>query len=516
MLLLPFIIIVVLLTAALGYIISFLEKDAIMRDWANQRCNIPVMMTASFFKPDSDPRSSTSFATDNFTFCMGQIVESVLQTIMKPLYSVFESQFGVSTTLSTVVDSIKLTVATMFKEFMSFFTDFFSRYLGGILQASNQMRYIQQSFERLKTTVISFIYMAISAMAGFLSFKNFVIKVVLIILAILTSLVIILFFILWPFFGVIVAVIGVLTGVLGGAALGGAASAFCFSPGTQIMLKDGTSLSIEKIKVGMELQTGDIVEDIIQMDGTTTYLYNLNGVHVSGSHLVRNAENTKWISVADDSRAQLTNKKEQILYCLNTSAHNIPVCSQTSERIIFRDWEELPLNFDLAQSGWNRIVDKLINNTTSKHTVEKKYINSEYNTPSLLQNTLIYTPKGMKKIDDIYMNDIVYDENNNETRVLGIVKSGKINRQYQGLIIRKNNTWCQNISSAHTTNISENSFMLITEAGTFKFMDTDTNRLITARDFTEVGYKNIHKTYDYTQYMLRLSDTLHNCIKLSI
>jgi hypothetical protein len=515
MLLLPFIIIVVLLTAALGYIISFLEKDAIMRDWANQRCNIPVMMTASFFKPDSDPRSSTSFATDNFTFCMGQIVESVLQTIMKPLYSVFESQFGVSTTLSTVVDSIKLTVATMFKEFMSFFTDFFSRYLGGILQASNQMRYVQQSFERLKTTVISFIYMAISAMAGFLSFKNFVIKVVLIILAILTSLIIILFFILWPFFGVIVAVIGVLTGVLGGAALGGAATAFCFSPGTQIMLKDGASLSIEKIKVGMELQTGDIVEDIIQMDGKSTYLYNLNGVHVSGSHLVRNADNTKWISVADDSRANITNKREQILYCLNTSAHIIPVYSHTSERIIFRDWEELPLNFDLAQSGWNRIVDKLINKK-STHSVEKKYTQSEYNTPSISQNTFIYTPKGMKKIDHICMNDIVYDENNNETRVLGIVQSARINRRYQGLIIRKNDAWCQNTSSTYTTNTFENSFMLITEAGTFKFMDTDTNRLITTRDFTEVGYKDIHKTYEYTQYMLRLSDTLHNCIKLSI
>lgn len=513
MLLLPFIIIVVLLTAVLGYIISFLEKDAIMRDWANQRCNIPVMMTASFFKPDSDPRSSTSFATDNFTFCMGRIVESVLQTIMKPLYSVFESQFGVSTTLSTVMDSVKLTVATMFNEFMSFFTDFFSRYLGGIVQASNQMMYIKQSFERLKTTVISFIYMAISAMAGFLSFKNFVIKVVLIILAILTSLIIILFFILWPFFGVIVAVIGVLTGVLGGAALGGAASAFCFSPGTQIILKDGSVVPIEHIKVGSELQTGDIVEDIIQMDGTSTYLYNLNGIHVSGSHLVRNVENTKWISVADDSRARITNKKENVLYCLNTTTHIIPVHSEISGQIIFRDWEELPLNFDLAQSGWNRMVDRLINKK-SENTVEKRYTQSEYNTPSISHSTKVYTPKGMKQIGEICMNDIVYDENNDETRVIGIIKSGKINKRYQGLIIKKDELWNQN-TSGFNTNMYENGVMLITESGTFKLMDNDINTLITVRDFTEVGYKDIHKTYEYTQYMLRLSDTIHNCIKIA-
>jgi hypothetical protein len=114
------------------------------------------------------------------------------------------------------------------------------------------------------------------------------------------------------------------------------------------------------------------------------------------------------------------------------------------------------------------------------------------------------------------MNDVVYDENNNETHVLGIVQSARINRRYQGLIIRKNDAWCQNTSSTHITDTFENSFMLITEAGTFKFMDTDTNILITTRDFTEVGYKDIHKTYEYTQYMLRLSDTLHNCIKLSI
>jgi hypothetical protein len=120
----------------------------------------------------------------------------------------------------------------------------------------------------------------------------------------------------------------------------------------------------------------------------------------------------------------------------------------------------------------------------------------------------------MKKIGEICMNDIVYDENNDETRVIGVVKSGKINRRYQGLIIKKDELWNQNTSGVNT-NMYENSVMLITEAGTFKFMDNDINMLITTRDFTEVGYKDIHKTYEYTQYMLRLADTLHNCIKIA-
>jgi len=64
----PFMLIVFGLIFALGLTIASLERTSVMNNWANRRCELPVVTASMFFKPDSDPRTKGDFSKDNFNF----------------------------------------------------------------------------------------------------------------------------------------------------------------------------------------------------------------------------------------------------------------------------------------------------------------------------------------------------------------------------------------------------------------------------------------------------------------
>ena len=71
----PFMLITFGLLFALGLTIANLERTTVMNQWTDRRCELPIMAAAAFFKPESDPRTSSAFAADNFEFCLQTTVE---------------------------------------------------------------------------------------------------------------------------------------------------------------------------------------------------------------------------------------------------------------------------------------------------------------------------------------------------------------------------------------------------------------------------------------------------------
>jgi hypothetical protein len=516
MLIWPFITLTLGLTAILGYVISKIEIDKVMSNWENRRCEVPIMTFASRFKPQDDPRTPGQFARDNFSFCMDKLVKEVTSVTLSPLLSVFSKQGDIMGSLGVVLNSIRKILYTIYEEFMKYLSGFFKRYTIVAQQIRIVTLHLKAAFERIHAAVLSLVFMGISLMRGFLNSIDFVFKVVLIILGIMVALIIILFFVLFPFIPMILSVITAIIVVAVGAMAGTAASyqgSFCFAPNTLILTENGRYARIKDLKIGDKLANNGIVESILQFEGKNTQMYSLGGIIVSGTHIVKSKDGN-WNYVANDERSRKISSKEELLYCLNTSTHEIHILSpSTMENIIFKDWEEIESDDLIMQNIWNEKVLELLNNNTSKNVLNSNAY------PAVSGNSTIVTPDGEASIQTIKLGDIVYDEMYMPTRVIGIVKTQtdihmfNNDRPWSTNMIYKNtneNKWKRESNEGNELYV-DIGYNLVTESGTFitKYFEDNVARYMIYRDFTEVGIDRIQEINKYVESRLRTREEVN-------
>jgi hypothetical protein len=323
---------------------------------------------------------------------------------------------------------------------------------------------------------------------------DFVIKVVIIILAILVALIFILFFAMFPFIPLILSVIVAIVAVAAGAMAGQAASygdSFCFAPNTLIRTENGAKF-ISEIKIGDRLYGDRTVESVIRLSGKNTQLWRIDGIYVSGTHLVESSG--EWHPVAEDSRATHTYYTEGYIYCLNTSDHIIPVLTNSLKMIRFRDWEEIDSDDFTTQEQWNASVFEKLNGELPKDTI----ISNVY--PSLSPSTEIITPSGNKRIDEIKIGDDVLDQNGARTVVLATITT--ITPAFgDGMIYRDSGKWMRNNLPQSDTVQNEHGYNMITAEGTFMAIYNNTRTIF--RDFTEVGHESIKSVNKCVESKLR-------------
>ena len=115
---------------------------------------------------------------------------------------------------------------------------------------------------------------------------------------------------------------------------------FCFSGSTKVSMASGETMCIKDISLGDELAGGTLVDATLQIKNRSNdpfYRFNSTElgdcVYVTGSHYIHHDD--KYIFVEDHPEAVLTDKCDDILYCLVTSDHTIPV-----GEFKFWDWED--------------------------------------------------------------------------------------------------------------------------------------------------------------------------------
>ena len=117
----------------------------------------------------------------------------------------------------------------------------------------------------------------------------------------------------------------------------------CFHPNTKLILENKNIVYMKNIELGDVLQDGSIVETILKIDNrkNTEYFYKIldktrdEYIFVTGSHLVYDEISNTFIKVENYHKAEKTDKKSDVLYCLITDTHKIPIGEQT-----FWDWED--------------------------------------------------------------------------------------------------------------------------------------------------------------------------------
>lgn len=119
-----------------------------------------------------------------------------------------------------------------------------------------------------------------------------------------------------------------------------AARFFCFSGNTPIKLVDGKTVLLKHIKLEDTLINGTIVRATMQIKSSKEdpfykiYSEELGeDVFVTGSHHIKCGD--KYIPVREFEKAEKLDTVDDVLYCLVTSDHTIPVGEFT-----FWDWED--------------------------------------------------------------------------------------------------------------------------------------------------------------------------------
>lgn len=163
---------------------------------------------------------------------------------------------------------------------------------------------------------------------------------------------------------------------------------FCFDPMTPIELFDGTTKPIQDIRLHDVLRNNQQVTSLLRFNGQSTKMFNLDGVIVSGNHIVQDGE--QWIYVRDHPLAQPA-ASLPVLYCLNTSDHLIPV-----KNLLFRDFEEIS-HESLVADIQEFIADEL---QQSRFNM----VSGTYET-GLAPDTLIATKTGVKPIAELELNE---------------------------------------------------------------------------------------------------------------
>jgi hypothetical protein len=522
----PFMLITFGLLFALGLTIANLERTTVMNEWTDRRCELPIIAAAAFFKPDSDPRTTSAFASDNFTFCLQSTVEKFITLFMAPINSLFGKQVGLTGDAMNMIGTVRNLAQNMYNAFLSYMDVYFKKFNRSVFEMSRITQHLRMAMDRANAVAVSMIYIGASMFRGIINSIQFMIKVILIICGIMLAIIIILFFVLFPIMPLILATLAaiisavmVFAGILSSSISADAndkMGGLCFAEGTLVQTINARgemhAVPVEKIRNGDQLADGcGTITAIIRMKGDDIDLRNLHGIYVSGSHVVKGTDG-QWKSVADDERAIPTKHRSPIIYCFNTTSNNLPIISADGSTILFRDWEELSYDDEKGQYIWNYLVSKMLH-TNMKYTEWKDNIRPHCEDALMGRNVLVKTNKGWIPISEIEFGQVL-DRNGKIQDVLGCIKEhvyqaeDKDGLWYTERYEDDKGTWKKSKNTVPTGSHTIDGFALITKSGEYIIWDDNEKKEKIIRDFTEVGYEEIHKTYAFLEARLRMTEQI--------
>ncbi len=116
----------------------------------------------------------------------------------------------------------------------------------------------------------------------------------------------------------------------------------CFHPDTPVTMADGTTKKMKDVNLGDKLANDTHVIStmkILPQEQDKYYaIYSKElkeTIYVTGSHFILDENKNKFIPVEKFKHAQESITKPEVMYCLITNTHNIPVGEYT-----FYDWED--------------------------------------------------------------------------------------------------------------------------------------------------------------------------------
>jgi len=399
-------IIILIFFIIFSYFYVLNQIEPIRANWIKERCNPAVMPFAGIINAP-DGVSKMSYTAENFNGCVNNILASIIQYALAPIYytmNIFTKTF------SSLLDSLQ-SIRTMFDKIRTSVSDksneIYGRSLNVTIPIIQLMINIRDTLGKTQGVLAAGIF---SLFGGYLTMKSLIASIIDIIVNIIIMLVA-LILVLWivPFtWGAAAAMTAVVLGIaipLGVISVR-ARDIFnissrkipkiprCFDENTEITLIDKTSKKIKDLTIGEKLLDGSKITGLMKSSTEDHIFYNLNNIIVTGTHRVY-YEKEGWILVREHPESKLIlSYDKDFMYCVGTDSKLF-----TINDTIFGDWDELN-NADIVELYKN-----------ANHTLPSYFIRShihQYLDGGFVEETKIELFNGNKiNIKDVKVNDIL-------------------------------------------------------------------------------------------------------------
>ena len=312
-----FIIFLILILYTFAFSIdTLINIDKIKADWPNNRCNPIYIPFASYFGVNTK---------ENFEYCMGNIFKTNSLPFIGSIGTLFTKFSGLLSYIFNSLNSLRNIIATLGGGINVIFQEFTDRITGFFFKLRMSALHIKSLFGRMYALLFSVMYMGMSGITGMTSFTN-------------TT--------LFSFL-----------------------DTFCFPGDTMLICNDKfEKIPIKNIKIGDVLHPGNAVvtatfkfysrgQPMVQLGNTVV---STNHYIMYKGHPIKAGNHPCAISVGDWN-------SDELLYCLNTNTHTIPV-----EYLTFMDYDETSSGDEETMS----YIEYKLNGL--KPVVDKEYKYTEY------------------------------------------------------------------------------------------------------------------------------------------
>jgi hypothetical protein len=368
-------------------------KEHLLSNWKYYREHPLILPISGFIKKD-EGLGAVKTTVNNFIRVLTKIITKFLNIFMKPIYPVLEIIIKALNTIKNVLEGMRKQINVMRNFMFKLFEKMYIRLQNGVAAITY---FFLKLREGLKRSFGLFTLMIYSVEHSYMFFESLVRS---------------------PMgkFGKFAADLGYSAALFTFGPWGQQtwANAFCFSPNTILKLDNNSKIKIKDIEVGQKLINNNIVLAKLTVNCEDSYIYSINNILVSGSHLVKYKQD--WIRVEDHPDSKKVTYNDNRIICLITSLGVIKV-----KNFIFKDY----LDDHETCSYVRHFVEDFLNNNKVKKSKKCKNL-----------------------IFGIHKNSCSNISNNNN--ILGIIEVKneeldlyKINNNILSgnILIKKNNLW---------------------------------------------------------------------------
>jgi hypothetical protein len=324
------------------------KKEALVNDWANQRCKPQYIPFAGYIN-SPDGKSAFDYTGENFQYCMQNILVNITGNALKPIELLLAGVTNFFSMLSGTINQIRTVLSILRDNVANFVQEILHRLLITIIPLQTIMIKVMDMFNKIQGIMMGSLYTILGAYVTLKSLMGAMMELVIRVLVIMTIIIVG----LWasgPAFWTAAAgasvsylaisiplalVLFFMSDVLHIKTSAIPKLRRCFDGCTLIKMYDGTFKKISNVEPGQLLENGIKVTSKFKVDASNLKMFELHDIIVSETHIVK--YNGKWIQIGDhpDSKKEIIYNKP-FLYCLNTNSKEITINGTT-----FSDWDEL-------------------------------------------------------------------------------------------------------------------------------------------------------------------------------
>lgn len=261
----------------------------VKKKWPIYRCNPAVMPFASWFGHD---------AIQNFTYCIQNMQTNFMGHLLQPLHYNVNLLGDVVGSTSEAVNDVRQFFYKLRSMIANLTQTLFAVFLNVVVEFQRVTIAVRDMFGKLTGMLVVLIYTVGGTMMTAKSWLD------------------------GP----------------PGDLMRGVAKFACFAPDTPVQLVCGKTLAMKDIPLGAVLKNGAVVRSVMRVanpEGREPY-YEIDGIHVTGNHLVYDLSQHAYVKVADSPDSRLSDRAADVeLACLVTTNNTIPIGTR-----LFHDWDD--------------------------------------------------------------------------------------------------------------------------------------------------------------------------------